>query len=116
MQHQIKTAEDLRWLIAHTGGFRSGYVTDVQMSKRRLFDEESGREVPAGTTVSVTIRYQVRELVCVARLLMTSDDSVGRRSHSHRRWVVYPDQHGPRDGVQLGGESRLRAGVASPRH
>jgi len=42
------------------------------MSKRRLFDEESGREVPAGTTVSVTIRYQVRELVCVARLLMTS--------------------------------------------
>ena len=70
MQHQIKTVEDLRWLIAHTGGFRSGYVTDVQMSKRRLFDEESGREVPAGTTVSVTIRYQVRGLVRVTRLLM----------------------------------------------
>lgn len=71
MRHTIKTVEDLRWLIAHTGGFRSGYVTDVQMSKRRLFDEETGREVPAGTTVSVTIRYQVRGLVRVARLMMT---------------------------------------------
>jgi hypothetical protein len=70
MQHHIKTTEDLRWLIGHTGGFRSGYVTDVQMSKRRLFDEESGRDVPAGTTVSVTIRYQVRGLVRVARLMM----------------------------------------------
>ena len=36
MQHAIKTVEDLRWLMAHTGGFRSGYITDVQMSKRRL--------------------------------------------------------------------------------
>lgn len=71
MKHLIKTVEDLRWLIAHTGGFRSGYVTDVQMSKRRLFDEESGREIPAGTTVSVTIRYRVRGLVRVARLIMT---------------------------------------------
>ena len=52
MQHAIKTVEDLRWLMAHTGGFRSGYVTDMQMSKRRLFDEESGRDVladPRGT-------------------------------------------------------------------
>ncbi len=71
MKHSLKTAEDLRWLIAHTGGFRSGYVTDVRMSKRRLFDEESGREVPAGTTVSVTIRYQVRNLIRVANLTMT---------------------------------------------
>lgn len=71
MQQQIKTAEDLRWLIAHTGGFRSGYVTDVQMSKRRLFDEESGRDVLAGTTVSVTIRYVIRDAVRVAKLMMT---------------------------------------------
>ncbi len=71
MQYQIATADDLRWLITHTGGFRSGYVTDVQMSKRRLFDEESGREVPAGTTVMMTIRYQVRGLVRLARLTMT---------------------------------------------
>lgn len=70
MQHHIKTVDDLRWFITHTGGFRSGYVTDVQMSKRRLFDEESGREVPAGTTVSVTIRYQVRGMIRLAKLTM----------------------------------------------
>jgi len=70
MKHVIKTVEDLRWPIAHTGGFRSGYVTDVQMSKRRLFDEESGQDVLAGTTVSVTIRYQVRGLVRVAKLML----------------------------------------------
>ena len=70
MTHLIKTVDDLRWLILHTGGFRSGYVTDVQMSKRRLFDEESGREVLAGTTVSITVRYQVRGLVRVAKLVM----------------------------------------------
>ncbi|MCP9440212.1 MAG: hypothetical protein NNA20_05080 [Nitrospira sp.] len=71
MQHTIKTGEDLRWLIVHTGGFRSGYVTDVQMSKRRLFDEESGRDIPAGTTVSVTIRYQAHGSIRVAKLTMT---------------------------------------------
>ena len=48
MTHTITNAEDLRWLIGHTGGFRGGYVTDVQMSKRRLFDEETGRDVLAG--------------------------------------------------------------------
>ena len=70
MQHAIKTVEDLRWLMAHTGGFRSGYVTDIQMSKRRLFDEESGRDVLADTTVSMTIRYQMRGMVRVAKLVM----------------------------------------------
>lgn len=71
MKHSLKNADDLRWLIGHTGGFRSGYVTDVQMSKRSLFDERSGREVPAGTTVSVTIRYETRGIVRVAKLTMT---------------------------------------------
>ena len=70
MLHHIKTIDDLRWFIAHTDRFRSGYVTDVQMSKRRLFDEESGREVPAGTTVSVTIRYQIRGLIRLSKLTM----------------------------------------------
>ena len=70
----LEHLEDLRWLIAYTGGFRSGYVTDVQMSKRRLFDEESGREVLAGTTVTITIRYQVRGLVRVAKLVMTGEE------------------------------------------
>lgn len=71
MKQSIKTVEDLRWLISHTGGFRSGYVTDLQMSKRRLFDEETGRDVLADTTVSVTIRYVVRDVVRVAKLRMT---------------------------------------------
>lgn len=71
MQQTIKTGDDLRWLMAHTGGFRSGYVTEVYMSKRRLFDEESGREIPAGTTVSVTIRYPLAGSIRVAKLTMT---------------------------------------------
>jgi hypothetical protein len=71
VDHSIKNAEDLRWLIGHTGGFRSGYVTEVQISKRRLFDEGSGRDIPAGTTIGVTIRYEVRGLVRVAKLTMT---------------------------------------------
>lgn len=71
MTHLIQSAEDLRWLIGHTGGFRGGYVTDVQMSKRRLFDEESRREVPAGTTVAVVIRYHMRDVARVAKLTMT---------------------------------------------
>ncbi len=72
MKQLIKTIEDLRWLMGHTGGFRGGYVTDVQVSKRRLLDEASGREVPAGTTVTVVIRYRIREMACVAKLTMTS--------------------------------------------
>ena len=66
----IKHAEDLRWLIGHTGGFRAGYVTEIQIVKRRLFDERSTREVPAGTTIAVTIHYEVRDLVRVAKLTM----------------------------------------------
>ena len=72
MTHTITNAEDLRWLIGHTGGFRGGYVTDVQMSKRRLFDEETGRDVLAGTAVSVVIRYQLRDVVRVAKLTMNA--------------------------------------------
>ena len=41
------------------------------MSKRRLFDEGSRREVPAGTTVSVTVQYEVRGMARVAKLTMT---------------------------------------------
>ena len=70
VRHSIRSIEDLRWLMAHTGGFRSGYVTDVQMSKRRLFDEETGRDVLADTTVSLTIRYQLRGMVRVAKLVL----------------------------------------------
>jgi len=67
----IKTVEDLRWLIGHTGGFRGGYVTDVQMAKRRLFDEGSARDVLADTTVTVVVRYSLRQMERVAKLTMT---------------------------------------------
>ncbi|MBH0207815.1 MAG: hypothetical protein HP495_04685 [Nitrospira sp.] len=71
MDRTIKHAEDLRWLIGHTGGFRAGYVTEVRIVKRRLFDEGSTREVPAGTTIAVTIHYEIRGLARVAKLTMT---------------------------------------------
>ncbi len=71
MKYQIVNIDDLRWLLGHTGGFRGGYVTDVQVSKRRLLDEASGREVPAGTTVTVVIRYRIRQMSRVAKLTMT---------------------------------------------
>jgi hypothetical protein len=71
MTHSIKSEEDLRWLIGHTGGFRGGYVTDVHLSKRRLFDEESGRDMLADTIVAITVRYQLRGIVRVAKLVMS---------------------------------------------
>src|SRR5215467_1860749 len=70
MKHPIKSKEDLRWLLGHTGGFRGGYVTDVQMSKRRLYDEGSGRNVLTETIVLVIIRYQIRQVARVAKLTM----------------------------------------------
>ena len=71
MTHSIKSKDDLRWLMAHTGGFRGGYVTDVQVAKRRLLDEASGLEVPAGTTVTVVVRYRMRQMARVVKLTMT---------------------------------------------
>jgi hypothetical protein len=71
MKAPITNIEDLRWLLGRTGGFRGGYVTDVQVSKRRLLDEASGREVLAGTTVTVVIRYRIRQMARVAKLTMT---------------------------------------------
>lgn len=71
MQHHIKNAEDLRWLLGHTSGFHGGYVTDVHMAKRRLLDEPTGREVLADTTVTLVIRYRIRGAVRVAKLVMT---------------------------------------------
>ena len=71
MKYHVANIEDVRWLLGHTGGFRGGYVTDVQVSKRRLLDEASGREVLAGTTVAVVIRYRIRQMARVAKLTMT---------------------------------------------
>jgi hypothetical protein len=70
MQVPIKDVDDLRWLLGHTGGFRGGYVTDVQMTKRRLFDEGSARQVLADTVVTVVIRYSFHHMERVAKLTM----------------------------------------------
>ena len=70
MQMPIKDVEDLRWLLGHTSGFRGGYVTEVQMTKRRLFDEGSVRDVLADTVVTVVIRYRLRQMERVAKLTM----------------------------------------------
>lgn len=78
MKHLLRQSEDLRWFLAHTGGFRGGYITDLQMSKKRLLDERSGREFLVGTTVGIVIRYCAREMHRVARLTMhgVSDFSI----------------------------------------
>jgi hypothetical protein len=70
MQMLIKDVEDLRWLLGHTGGFRAGYVTDVRMAKRRLFDEGSARDVLTDTVVTVVVRYPLRRMERVAKLTM----------------------------------------------
>ncbi len=71
MKIPIKNVDDLRWLLGHTGGFRGGYVTDVRMSKRRLFDEGSSREVLTDTTVMIVVRYHLRRMARVAKLTMS---------------------------------------------
>jgi hypothetical protein len=58
VKHRIKTAEDLAWLMEHTRGFRGGQVLELQIRKRRVFDEASGRDVDAGTVIGVSIRYE----------------------------------------------------------
>ena len=78
MTHSIKTVEDVRWFLAHTQGFRGGQVTDVHLSKRRIFDEGSGHDVLAGNTATVVVRYPAESNLRVAKLTMqgVSDLSV----------------------------------------
>lgn len=78
MKHLLKHAGDLRWFMAYTNRFRGGYITDVRMSKKRLFDENSGRDLLVGTTVTVVARYCADDMVRTARLTMSgvSDFSI----------------------------------------
>lgn len=79
MIRRIKTAEDLDWLLEHTHAFQGGRVTDLHVSKRRLFDEASGHEVTAGTVITAVIRYELavrgydrlHAVTRVAKLTMT---------------------------------------------
>ncbi len=78
MKYLLKQADDLRWFMAHTNGLRGGYITDIHISKKRLFDENSGRDLLAGTAVTVTVRYCAGEMLRMARLSMSgvSDFSI----------------------------------------
>jgi len=57
MKHEIKTGEDLAWLMGHTGGFRGGQVLELHVQKRRVLDEETGRDVVVDTVIDAAIRY-----------------------------------------------------------
>lgn len=57
MKHGIKTGEDLAWLLDHTGGFRGGQILEIHVQKRRVLDEETGRDVVVDTAIAAAIRY-----------------------------------------------------------
>src|SRR3982751_973473 len=59
MIRTIRTSEDLRWLLAHTQAFPGGQITSLTVQKQRIFDEASGRDITAGTTISTVIRYEI---------------------------------------------------------
>ena len=59
MIRRIRTADDLTWLLAHTQAFPGGQITTLSVQKQRVFDEASGREITAGTTITTTIRYEL---------------------------------------------------------
>jgi len=78
VKYSIKTGDDLTWLLAHTHAFQGGQVTDLHIRKQRLFDETTGRDIAAGTTIAAVIRYDLAiqgdtglyPLTRVARLTM----------------------------------------------
>ncbi|ODT43660.1 MAG: hypothetical protein ABS70_07465 [Nitrospira sp. SCN 59-13] len=78
MTHSIKTADDVRWLLTHTQGFRGGHVMDVHLAKRWIFDEETGRDVSAGRIVTVAVRYHLQGILRIAKLTLqgVSDFSI----------------------------------------
>jgi hypothetical protein len=59
MIRSIRTAEDLTWLLEHTQAFPGGQITDLSVHKQRIFDDASGREIPAGTLITMVIRYEI---------------------------------------------------------
>jgi hypothetical protein len=59
MIRSVRTAEDLTWLLDHTQAFPGGQITDLSVHKQRIFDDASGREIPAGTMITMVIRYEI---------------------------------------------------------
>lgn len=78
MTHSIKTADDVRWLLTHTQGFHGGRVLDVHLAKRWMLDEASGRDVSAGSAVTVVVRYHLQGIPRIAKLTLqgVSDFSI----------------------------------------
>lgn len=70
MGYSIKTADDLRWFLTHAQGFSGGHVLEVHLSKRWVFDEESMRQVLAGSAVSVVVWYETHGVPRLATLTM----------------------------------------------
>lgn len=71
MHRLIKSADDLAWLLAHTGAFQGGQVTELHIQKRRLFDELSRRDVTMGTIITALIHYEVAVPGYAERCAMT---------------------------------------------
>ncbi len=71
MRRLIKSADDLAWLLEHTGAFQGGQVTELHIQKQRLFDELSSREITMGTTITALIHYQVTVAGYAQRFAMT---------------------------------------------
>lgn len=78
MSRLIRTADDVAWLLEHTHAFQGGQVMELYVRKQRLFDETTGREVPATTIITAIIRYELltgdaapHTVTRVAKLTMT---------------------------------------------
>lgn len=88
MTHSITTVDDLRWLLTHTYGFRGGQITDVHVAKRRMFDEESGRDVMVESTVTVLIRYSSNGILRLAKLSMQAVSDLSLFEQDGGDWAI----------------------------
>ncbi len=59
MKRPLRHQEDLAWLLRHSRGFRGGHLAEFHVDRRYLYDENIRRDVLAGTTVTVLIRYAI---------------------------------------------------------
>lgn len=88
MTHSITTVDDLRGLLTHRHGFRGGQITDVHVAKRRMFDEESGRDVMVESTVTVLIRYSSNGILRVAKLSMQAVSDLSLFEQDGGDWAI----------------------------
>lgn len=59
MTRHLHNQDDLAWLLRHSRGFRGGHLAEFHVDRRYLYDEQARRDVLAGTTVTVLIRYAI---------------------------------------------------------